>query len=683
MGILPDELRLAITVGLNAVLAFAAYRFARRWVADRVQAALDAFLIWYLVQYLAVAVLGAIGILSGGSIVVVGIVTAAVLLLCSREASHVHAGLRGRPMLLGAAFVLIAYLFSIVWAGRYAPTIANDSLAYQLPAAVQWLQTGHLSLLPVWFFNPANSYSPLAGSTFVAWLMGPMGNDVLARFVEAPALVFLFLGVVQLSRALGANIIVAALLGLAVACARPFISQTILAKDDLPLAAFLVAAMVALSTDRLRDSLGPWRLGVAVGLLLATKFTATFCLPAILLAIDAPWRAGWRWKKHLIAAGVAICLFGPWYARNWICYGSPAFPFNITVYGIHLFDGPLTTTKTDRMSDLRGIIDTLTETYYGLPWLLGLLVLLAWLISLWHGQPARDRGSTEEDTGGPPVPRPLVRACLYGPMLAIALFILRSPAAEMRFIAPSLAVLMAGCAVICRRWPRIGMAMAAVLAVVSLATGFSSSGLLSLLPTALIALGLLTAGWFVIGALNRSGRWGAAMLVLVMLALWTYIAWPSYLNICRVEAVITWSSLYGPLADGWGIVRDQTEPGCTVAYTNTIQIYPLYGFDLSRHLAYAPCRPGLHRFSDLPKMRPVIGEDVPGEVSRIMMEVSDRLTWLDNLKQSGANYLIVAKQNLADPSQPAHPPELDYVANGRFQLMFENEAVNVYRVALR
>jgi hypothetical protein len=260
--------------------------------------------------------------------------------------------------------------------------------------------------LPLWFFNPANSYSPLAGSTFVAWLMGPMGNDVLARFVEAPALVFLFLGVAQLSRALGASITVAAFLGLAVACARPFISQTILAKDDLPLAAFLVAAMVALSTDRLRDPLGPWRLGAAVGLLMATKFTATFSLPVILLAIDAPWRSGWRWKKHLIAAGVAICLFGPWYARNWICYGSPAFPFNITAFGIHLFDGPLTTIKTDRMNDLRGIIQTLTGTYYSLPWMLGIVVVVAWVISLWHGQPARDFASPGKDTGGPPVPQP-------------------------------------------------------------------------------------------------------------------------------------------------------------------------------------------------------------------------------------------------------------------------------------
>ena len=339
------------------------------------QAALDACLIWYLVQYLTVAGLGVLGLLGGGPIVVVGFLAATVL-LCAVKAPHVHARLRAQPILLGTIFFLIAYLFSIVWGGRYAPTIANDSLAYQLPAAVQWLQTGRLALLPVWFFNPANSFSPLAGSTFVAWLMGPMGNDVMARFVEASALVFLFLGVVQLCRALGANMTVAALLALAVACARPFISQTILAKDDLPLAAFLTAAMVAFSVDRLRDPLGPWRIGVAIGLLLATKFTATFCLPPILLAIDAPWRAGWRWRKHLLAGGVAICLFFPWYARNWICYGSPAFPFNISFLGIHLFDGPLTTIHTDRMNSLHGIIDTLTGTYYSLSPSLAVVVLI-------------------------------------------------------------------------------------------------------------------------------------------------------------------------------------------------------------------------------------------------------------------------------------------------------------------
>jgi 4-amino-4-deoxy-L-arabinose transferase-like glycosyltransferase len=670
VAIFPDELRLAITLGLNVFLAVAAYRFARRWVDDRLQAALDALLFWYLAQYLAVTGTGLLGCLSGGSIVIVGLLTAVLLLLvgAGKEAPHGRTPLHGKSVLIGASLVLLSYLFSIIWGARYAPTIANDSLAYQLPTAVQWLKTGRLALLPVWFFNPANSYSPLAGSTFVAWLMGPMGNDVLARFVEAPALVFLFLAVIQLCRTLGASMTVAALLGLAVACARPFISQTILAKDDLPLAAFLTVAMLSLSTDRLRDLLGPWRLGVAIGLLLATKFTATFCLPPILLAIDAPWRAGWRWRKHALAAAVAVVLFGPWYARNWICFGSPAFPFNISVLGIHLFNGPLTTIRTDRMNSVGGIVQTLTGTYYSMPTALALLLLLTWGACI---AVALQRGDFR---------RPLTRACLLGPMLAIVLFVIKSPAAEIRFVAPNLALLLASTAALYRRWNGLALLLAAALATTSIATGFTPSGLISLLPAMWKALAILIAGFFLFLPLHRRGRLTTALLGMATLASWAYVAWPSYLNTCRAEAAIAWSVPYGPIAQGWEVIRAQTPPGCTVAYANTFLIYPLYGFDLSRRLIYAPTVRGIDQLSDLPKMRPVIGEDVPGEVSRATTAGSDRQTWMDHLHRGGADYLFVAKLDLANPNRIAHPPELGYVSKSNFELMFENDAVNVYRV---
>jgi hypothetical protein len=452
-----------------------------------------------------------------------------------------------------------------------------------------------------------------------------------------------------------------------------------LAKDDLPLAAFLTAAIVALSVEQLRDGLGAWRLGVAVGLLLATKSTATFSLPAILLALDAPWRAGWRWRKHLIAGGLAVCLFFPWYLRNWICYGSPAFPFNISVLGAHLFDGPLTTIRTNRMSSLRGIVETLTGTYYSVPVVLGIVVLAVWCVCLWHGQLAR---GFREDTGGPPVPQALRRACLLGPMVAIAIFIARSPAAEMRFIAPSIVLLMACPAILCDRWPRGTVVVAGLLAALSIGTGFTIAGLSSLVPMAAKAMGGLVAVFIAFFVLNRTGRIAVASLVLVALASWTYVDWHRYLNECQVEAGATWSVPYGNLSQGWDVIRDQTEPGCMVAYANTFQIYPLYGFDLSRHLVYAPTRPGLERIDQLPRMRPVIGEDVPGEVSRVMMENPNRATWLANLKQSGAKYLIVAKQDLGDPTRPAHPSELDFMSDGGFALMFENAAVNVYRIDL-
>ena len=195
-------------------------------------------------------------------------------------------------------------------------------------------------------------------------------------------------------------------------------------------------------------------------------------------------------------------------------------------------------------------------------------------------------------------------------------------------------------------------------------------------------VGILVSAYFVIGALNPIGRLIVLGLFVIVLSLWVYVAWPSYLNACRAEAVETWSVVYGPLAEGWSVIRDHTEPGCTVAYTNTIQIYPLYGFDLSRRVVYVPSRPRVVRLSDLPRMRPVIGEDVPGEVSRVMMEGSDRGTWLKNLKERGAKYLFIAKQNLGDPTRAVRPPELDFVSGAGFELMYKSAAVEVYRVDL-
>src|SRR5262249_13020644 len=156
---------------------------------------------------------------------------------------------------------------------------------------------------------------------------------------EAPALVMIFFALMQLCRQLGADARVAALVALAACVARPFISQTILAKDDLFVAAFFLAAVVGLSQQRLRDSLGSWRLGTAIGLLLATKYTALFSAPILFLAIDAPVRASWRRRQYLIALFVAIAIACPWYLRNWILYQNPLFPVEFSVFGARIFPG--------------------------------------------------------------------------------------------------------------------------------------------------------------------------------------------------------------------------------------------------------------------------------------------------------------------------------------------------------
>ena len=73
-------------------------------------------------------------------------------------------------------------------------------MTYHLPAAAQWLRTGTLGVFETWFYNPANTYSPLAGSIFIAWLIAPFHSDLAARFVEVGPLLMIFWAVLSLSR---------------------------------------------------------------------------------------------------------------------------------------------------------------------------------------------------------------------------------------------------------------------------------------------------------------------------------------------------------------------------------------------------------------------------------------------------------------------------------------------------
>ena len=58
-----DELRLLYAILLNAAVIWASWRFTRRWSADAIEAAADAGLLFYLVQYVSVCGPGVVGAL--------------------------------------------------------------------------------------------------------------------------------------------------------------------------------------------------------------------------------------------------------------------------------------------------------------------------------------------------------------------------------------------------------------------------------------------------------------------------------------------------------------------------------------------------------------------------------------------------------------------------------------------
>ena len=316
MSTLPDELRLAVVVALAALAFISSLALSRRFVRDDpIQPLLDAFLLTYLIQYLSVGLPGCCGILNACSIAISAIVLSSLMWLIRPKPNDGTVPSTAMTptetwTLAACALFIFGEVAAAVHGQAYLPPMANDALTYHLPAAVSWLQSGRLGLYDVWFYNPANTYSPPAGSMFIAWLLAPLGNDALARFVQAPALLFVFLGLIQLCRACGTNIIVASLIATGAALSRPFVSQSILAKDDLFMAGFFQAFVVGVAHANRPDRLAPCRVGIALGLLFSMKYTVLLSAPLIMLLLDAQPR-----KRLIPALIIAAVIASPWYLR--------------------------------------------------------------------------------------------------------------------------------------------------------------------------------------------------------------------------------------------------------------------------------------------------------------------------------------------------------------------------------
>lgn len=718
-----QELRLFTALVVNAAVLLSAHRFAlRRLGGDLISRAVDTFLIYYLVQYIVIGALGLAGVLAPLTIGAGAMLLSALLWTIAKPRRRKFEPapplpLRDRLYVWTGFFFVAGFIGAMVYYYRLTVPLANDAITYHIPAAGQWLRTGRLGLFETWFYNPANTYSPLAGSIFIAWLIAPFRSDIAARFVEVGPLLMLFWAMLELSRRLGAGIRVATLIAAAAVLARPFISHVNLAKDDLFVAAFFLAAITSFASrrearpdSRRTTSAGPatpresasrqdapreqddetiplapredesrhfWsavRFGVAIGLMLATKYTALMTLPLLLLVIDAPFRAGWRWRHFAVSAAIVLLLAGPWYLRNAMLTGNPLYPTDVSIAGVRIFDGMMTVVRSDRLDGLRAGWDVMTTGYYPMPVLGMIVLLLGWGVA-WRG--AR---RVKSDA--------LLRLVLIGGPLGIAIFLLTSPYAEMRFVYPSLLLLFAACAASVgrSRWDWIGPA---VLLLISIATSFASD-YRDLILSFSIAGVLLSA--FIVGMtwmlrrLPRVYRRVAVGAVFAVALGGAYANWRSYANEYRTVPEQNWThpnSQYRQFADAWSFVRNEIPPHETLAYTNLYLVHPLMGFAFDRPLVYAPTQPNVDRLQDLPHFpEPTSGERIPQQMESITWRDADRDTWLENLRDSGATYLIVGTDSIARPGSRVTPPEFTFATSlpTIFQPVLRDEGAIIYRV---
>jgi hypothetical protein len=677
--LLSDELRLFYAVVLIVVPFVAGYRFSRRFIADRLTAATTAFVFFYAIQYMAVCLPGVGHQLNPISMGGTALGLSAVLFFAGRRATGSSSLERSeRPVFTASLTFVLGYVGALVYHQALLPITSTDVLTYHAPAAVQWLQTHRLGVYETWFFNPANSYSPLAGSAFIAFLIGPMGNDVLARFVGVGPLIFLFFVLTDLLRRLNVRVAVAAVIAVAAVLARPFISQSIVAKDDLFVAAFAIATLNAMMmpADK-RNPIGSIVAGLSLGLLLATKYTALYALPLVVLMVDGPLRRGWRGRDYAVAALVAIAMAGPWYARNWVLTGNPLYPTDVRVFGITLFRGMFQVQRSHLLESAGGVWRVFTASYFSAPMAINVVLILGWVVAvaLRLRQVVRD---------------PLHRAVLLGPAVMILFFAWTAPYGEFRFAYPALVLLFASVALVVVSMPvAVQLPVAVVCAMLSAGTAFRPEMVVEFIVTGIVVMGvvLLLGSRWVAPVARKVIATGAGVGVVLAV----YIYWHAYIGVYRETGTyVTWATptLYDGQAELWRFVREELPRGATIAYGNTYLTYPLMGFAHDHRVVYVPTRRNVKSLVDLPRISErVTGEEISDRVSQVLRGEADREQWLKRVRESGAEYLVIATVDPSDSSKDLIPLEQGFVASdpAHFERVYPSgsgvrAAGSVYRI---
>ncbi|HWE02888.1 MAG TPA: hypothetical protein VG326_10815 [Tepidisphaeraceae bacterium] len=714
MNAFSDELRLVLVLLLNIGVLAAAYRLVvRRGGRWTVESICDALLLYFLVEYAAVAIPGVIGVFSTGSMCAIAVLAIAVM-----EGAY-RLGWRSSPLsavgcppstwtydhywLIACTLFTAAFLLSYAYLQRFTPPVGTDALVYHLPTAVQWIQTGRLGIYPSWYWNPAASYSPGTGAIFMAWWMAPAGNDVFVRFVQLPPLMFIYFLVVRMSQSMGATRATAGFIGLATALSRPLFSEAVFQKDDLFVTAFVVAAVLslvdatqarehhdaqsapglALPPGRFAPALSPWRVGVAFGFVLASKYTALLACPIFLFMIDAPFRAGWRLRHWIFAAFIAVVMAGPWYFRNVILTGNPLYPVDVHFFGVHL-QGLFSTERDEQLRSAGGIWRMLAQTYHSVPSPVIALLLAGWACAVVGNGKAIFRD-------------PLRRACTIGSVATIALFLATSPHHEVRYLFPLIVLLFANAGAIrfgFRLFPnanaRYETTFAAILAVASVCTAMDRALIAWVAIFSGVALAVALAGVGLVYFQTRMLRLnsgslayvGAAIVTVIAIAI--YVDWHAYVEQYREIRSQAWAAENGYPVEGpiWKWVDENTPADASLAYANTFFVYPYYGFNLTRQVGYAPVRRGVKDFLHFPRL----GERIPGDLivrrmTQAMDADPDRDTWLANLRSIKADYLIVMKGSAAADFDP-DPPELGFARQdlAHFGVAHEDAAGVVFRI---
>ncbi|HET9209465.1 MAG TPA: DUF6541 family protein [Thermoanaerobaculia bacterium] len=314
-------------------------------------------------------------------------------------------------LIMAALAVSLVGLYDL-WRLRWAPAGPHgfDDVSYHLSAVATWIRHGDVRMIRFSMGDPSTPFYPILGEMASWVLIAPFrDSDVAARWTQIFFAVFSFLAVASIGRRLGLSRRSAAFAAICYAgIYHVFPVLSVGAGNDQSTSFFTLAGLDAGLGLARRPRPGVAVVtGIALGLLLATKYIGVLFVPPVLAVIALA--AGIEWierrrgepaerPRALSLLGMALALVlamavsgGYTYLRNAVTTGNPLFPAPVTLFGVEVFPGWGGILTSDRAPapELRiGVWEFLTRrsklfgSYF--PFTLLPAALLAPLLALWR-----------------------------------------------------------------------------------------------------------------------------------------------------------------------------------------------------------------------------------------------------------------------------------------------------------
>ena len=513
---------------------------------------------------------------------------------------------------------------------------AWDSMTYHLYIPLRWMQAGEIFHVPTVFGDNAAAYAPKNGGLIYAAVMTLIQRDFLLNSISLIYLVFAACALYEICRELKLSLL-ARCGAVAMFASAPFIMDKAFSSDvDIMALAFLLGGVYffirQINSDKIDVGLyGALCLGLAVGAKTAyAPFGGVIAAPLLLLLLFRR-----RWLGTLEAFGLMFIGGGFWYVYNLLSYGSPVFPAEVAFGGITIFPGAYGSEALQAGEFHFTSIRLLSKQFFrDCSYLTG-IVLVVGLLGLLISNITHKKSRTNM----------LIVAILAALWLLIYYYVIPHNQ-QMRFLFPVVSLTFIGFVMLLDKLPLKVQAVAYIGALLFYCgenSGRLNKTLLGLPYTPAIWLFIiLTVAVVLMLKSKKHYLWVIALLLIAFFSAWSESA--ALRTRCLIKGDFgTWWKTYVPFNSS------RPQP-LKIAYTGLNIPYALTGPQLANEVFYCNITGDFNNgFYEFWKKDPkVYSYHKPG----ICRKKPDPKKWLENLFDSGADYLVVFRM---------HPAERTYI----------------------